>query len=107
MTIIVKAPPLHINPPHRQKIVNSAVFPKDWKYVGCHFKTDGDHLIVHNKSYVDHTVFEIHRAWTRDGSDELTECVSETFKLDPEQRYELALYLLDSVDSQIKNIQPR
>lgn len=86
---------------------NSAVLPETFRGAGS--RQDGDfsrvefigsnnckHLIVHRQSIWDEVILEVHTEIGRDGQ-QLDKPVMISYSLTPEQRYNLALYLLQTV----------
>lgn len=101
MPIITKPVEPWVNPPYRGKIVEASGLRNfnNWSDVKIHFRSTYNHahLVVHAGSSHDHIILEVHDAGDENG-DEEEFCRMEAFHLNPQQRYDLAIYLLSTVN---------
>lgn len=99
MLILTKPVEPFDQPPYRGKIVKGGGVRRhdDWSRVILN-ETDsnGCRLVVHDNALCGSTVFEIHNALS-DNSEELENCTMESFHLNSKQRFNLAVYLLSTV----------
>lgn len=70
--------------------------PGDFRHVGLMQRSNGNSLFCHQQSLFDEVVMEIHREHDNDHNI-MAKPVTESFGLDPEQRLELAMYLLSTI----------
>lgn len=100
MPIVIKSVEPWPNPPYRGKIRYGGGLRQHnwWDDVKIHFRSTFNHahLIAHDSSCGDHVVLEVHDAADHNG-DEEEYCRMECFHLNPQQRYDLAVYLLSTV----------
>lgn len=71
---------------------------EDFSQVMLHFNTQNIDMLVHEQSMFDHVVIEIHNGMNETHEQELEVCESLSIGLTPQQRYDLAIYLLATVN---------
>ncbi|UPT53640.1 hypothetical protein [Vibrio phage F23s2] len=100
MPIVNRPVTPHVNPPYRGKLTQAGGLrcPDDWHRVVIHQQNNGAHLVAHDQHWGGDIVLEIHDSMSDDGTHELEECKMTTYFLTPQQRFDLAVYLLSTIE---------